>query len=168
MEAKATYVAPRAAYLEHLAQSLRRQDIDELEAVHGSGCDVAGILTRAVTISQHCVVGLSHDTGLPMVIFGVAPAAWDKNIGVIWMVGTDELFRHRRNLLVEGRLYVEEYLKTFRVLLNFVDVRNSASIRWLSRLGFTFAPPEPYGVRGLDFYLFTRRADGVRADVPPA
>lgn len=168
MEAKVTYVKPRRLYVEMLARHLRTADVQEIQAIHGEDCDIEAVLTRAVRVSDQCEVGISHDTGLPTLIRGVAPACWDETLGAIWMVGTDELFRYRRNLLLEGQQYVTAQLEHYRMLFNFVDVRNQESIRWLRRLGFQFDQPTPHGIMGRNFQRFTRWRDGVRATDAPA
>jgi hypothetical protein len=52
-------------------------------------------------------------------------------------------------------------LSLFPVLENMVDARNTKSIKWLKRLGFTFGPPLPHPHSGLPFYPFEMRQDHV-------
>lgn len=167
MEAKVTYVSPRLLYIEMLARQLREADVNELKAVHGGDVFIEDVLIRAARMSEDCSVGISHRTGLPVLVRGVAPAPWDPSVAAIWMVGTDEMHGYARNLLVEGKEYVQHWLKTYNMLFNYVDARNTASIRWLLRLGFTFGDPERYGVEGREFFRFGMRADGVHAESAP-
>lgn len=141
MEAKVTYILPRRLYIEMLARQLRTDDVNEMKAIHGEDVDIEAVLTKAVRMSDDCSVGISHRTGLPVLVRGIAPAVWDPRIAAIWMVGTDELHGYARNLLLEGREYVAGWLREYDLLFNYVDVRNTASIRWLLRLGFTFDDP---------------------------
>ncbi len=53
---------------------------------------------------------------------------------------------------------VARWLRTYRVLRNHVDARNSQAIRWLGWLGFTLKPAVPYGVARLPFHPFERSA----------
>lgn len=158
---KFTYVEPRPAYIEYLALHLRAADVAEIKAASGDDVQVENILHEANRISETCDVGISHRTGLPTLIRGIARL--DDSTGVIWMVATDELTEYPRYVLVEGRRFVEHHLANYDVLYNYADVRNTASLNWLERIGFTFDPPAPFGPAGLPFQRFERRRDGVRA-----
>ena len=45
-------------------------------------------------------------------------------------------------------------LKTYRVLTNYADARNTTAIRWLRWLGFNILPAIPFGLDGLPFHPF--------------
>ena len=64
---------------------------------------------------------------------------------------------HPRAFLRQSRIFVGLMLQTWSELANHVDARNRQSVRWLSRLGFTIGPAEPYGARGLPFHPFSMR-----------
>jgi hypothetical protein len=49
-------------------------------------------------------------------------------------------------------------LKAFPHLVNFVHAKNTTSVRWLRRLGFTLHEAVPYGALGEPFHPFELRA----------
>lgn len=97
----------------------------------------------------------------PIGLFGFAPFHRLSDAAAPWLVGTDTLLRFGGALNRYGKAYCAAALGEFRLLVNFVDVRNEASVRWLKRLGFTMGPPQPYGVQGLPFMRFEMRGDDV-------
>ena len=75
-------------------------------------------------------------------------------VGVPWMVTTDHIASDPRHFLRASRAVLGDMLRRHHTLLNYVDARNAAAIRWLSWLGFTIDEPVPYGVQGLPFRQF--------------
>lgn len=88
---------------------------------------------------------------------GVRPVEGVPGLATVWFVGTNEIQNHKREFLLDSRLYVDEVQQDFRVLTNFVDARNTSHIRWLKWLGFKlFNRVERWGARSLPFYEFAR------------
>lgn len=136
-----------------LAARLRSDDRRELQAVWGAGVDFASILAHAVRLSTHLWV--MEAAGEPIALFGVAPISLLQGVGAPWLLGTDAVKKQARTLVVKGRWYVALMDKEYPGgLCNFVDARNTLSVRWLRSLGFTLHPPAPYGGRGAPFHKF--------------
>lgn len=96
--------------------------------------------------------------GRVSMIFGVgAPVFADA--GTVWALGTDDLTRHPREMLIYGRAKIRELLEQFPVLENYCDARYKAAHRWLKRLGFTLSGPVPYGPHGEPFVKITIRKE---------
>lgn len=93
----------------------------------------------------------------PVCMFGVGPAVVLGNIGVPWLLATDELPQHWRTFLPLSQRYIANVIKDYSVLTNFVDARNSVSIRWLKWLGFDIMESVPFGPLGLPFHKFELR-----------
>jgi hypothetical protein len=136
----------------HLAENLREADRCELVALEGQGIDPFHVISRAVTMSSHVWAFVRVADNMPISLFGVAPMA--DHIGSPWMLGTEELYEHPRELVVFGRRYISLMTGAYPVLLNYVDARNEKSVRWLKRMGFQFADPEPLGPYGIPFHRF--------------
>lgn len=144
----------RTGDLDALLAGLRQADRDEVIAA--SGDDIASVLRDSVRSST--MVWVAEIGGELACIFGCAPL--DGLLGTRaapWMLGTDVLDRHPSALMKRCRGYVADMIRQYPHLLNFVDVRNVRSIRWLKRLGFTFYDAMPYGKAGLPFHLFEMR-----------
>lgn len=140
--------------IEAILAGLRQADYDEAlaglgdvaQAVLGSPKQSNWTLTFLVNGELACVMGLAPLDGM----LG--------RRGVPWMLGTDVVDRHPGALMKTCPRYIAGMLTQYPHLLNFVDARNTKSIRWLRRLGFTIHPAQPYGVAQLPFHLFEMRA----------
>jgi DNA phosphorothioation-dependent restriction protein DptG len=94
--------------------------------------------------------------GTPIAMWGVTPDAG--KVGRVWMLGTNELVSNRRirlRFLREVREYLQQLFKTYAVLWNCVDARNTVHVRWIQWMGFTFVAEHPnYGAEGRLFLEF--------------
>lgn len=111
-----------------------RSSLAALEtSFHGSDVVFAGLIDGEVSM-----------------IFGVgAPIFADA--GTVWALGTDNLTRHPREMLIHGRAKVRELLEQFPAMENYCDARYTAAHRWLKRIGFTLSGPVPHGPHGEPF-----------------
>ena len=71
-----------------------------------------------------------------------------------WLLGTPLLTHHTGDLVRLSRQYVAAWREHYPLLVNFVDARNTASIRYLKAVGFTLDEPAPFGHAGLPFHRF--------------
>ncbi|WP_428661374.1 hypothetical protein [Reyranella sp.] len=134
-----------------IAPRLRSADAQELLAATGSPPDVS----LPSTLRWHpSVVELE---GRPEAIMGCARL--DDIEGVPWFASTDVPVspRWRVAFLRYSRQVVDDWQRTFPLLHNFTDARNTVHHRWLKRIGFTFlARHERFGALGLPFLEFVR------------
>lgn len=132
------------------ASRLRAADRDELTAA--SGPDILATLRAALDLSgDFAFVAYEEE---PLALFGLASIAAPEGAAAPWMVGTPALLSKGRALMEIGRAYCVAAVQEAALLVNYVDARNTASIRWLQRLGFTLGQPEPFGVEGRPFIRF--------------
>lgn len=119
-----------------------RSPLSALEAsFYGSDVALAGLIDGEVSM-----------------IFGVGASVF-ADAGVVWALGTDNLTRHPREMLIHGRAKVRELLERFPVMENYCDARYTAAHRWLKRIGFTLSGPVPYGPHGELFVKITIRKE---------
>ena len=133
---------------------LRATDLAECQA-YGRGDTAAGI-EASVHRSALCWTGLID--GELAAILGCAPINMLTGIGSPWMLGTPVLDAHQRVLVRETPEYIARMLKAFPHLVNFVHAKNTTSVRWLRRLGFSLSEPAPFGPLGEPFHRFEKRA----------
>lgn len=146
------------ATLEHaasIAARLRQSDRDEL-AASGFG-DVAATVANGVITSPRSWV-LCVD-GVPEAIAGVSPVSLLGSLGSPWMVATDVMEAHQRAFLRVSRPVVKEMTRLYGVLVNYVDDRNTVSIRWLKWCGFEMGEPVAYGPFGMPFRRFMMKGE---------
>ena len=105
-------------------------------------------------------------------MYGVAELSILSNIGIPWLLGTDEIEQHSKYFLRQNRYYMKEIKKKYSYLVNFVDARNTVAIRWLEWLGFKVHETQPFGPDDMPFHRFElgkatvlRTENGVRANV---
>lgn len=137
-----------------LAANLRPSDLAECRA-YGRGDIAAGVISSA-NRSMLCWTGLVD--GELAAIIGVAPISVMSGIGSPWMLGTPVLDQHSRVLVRRTPEYIAKMLNAFPHLVNFVHAKNTTSVRWLRRLGFTLHAAQPYGALGEPFHPFEMRA----------
>jgi hypothetical protein len=130
---------------------VRQADIDEITEALGIPMEEA--LIDAVTDSLNAKKIVVD--GEVVAVFGDATYSILGSVGVPWLISTVHVERHARAFLKVCKPEVQGMLTRHSHLLNYVDARNTAAIRWLKWLGFTFAPAIPYGPKGFPFHPFT-------------
>ncbi len=116
-----------------LNDGLRKQDVDELAAQGNTPEDTLSI---AAHDSGHLCFTI-HVDGVAAAIFGVVPLA-SPGHGSPWLLGSDRVLTIPRELVREGRVWVDWLASVYPHLENYVDARNTVSIAWLKSMGFTF------------------------------
>lgn len=147
-------VPARASHVRTVARRMRQADRDEIEAASGSTPIHA--LTFSLRRSSRAWTGIIN--GRAELIFGVGDLNVLAGVASPWLLGTDEV---DRNFIAFARASIsarDQLLSRYAILRNFVDERNTASIRWLKWLGCTFS--EPIDLRGHSFRLFEFRRHG--------
>ena len=137
-----------------LSMQLREQDQQELMAMHGLDVDYKKVLETAIAVSKECWVAETHD-GQMICMFGVSVFNQDMNLGCPWLLGSDKVLKVARELIADGRFFVGQWRCQFDGLVNFVDTRNSASIRYLKKLGFMIHDAVEVGAMNKLFHPFT-------------
>ncbi len=126
---------------------------DKQEVWLSSGKSPKRCAFESFTHSKHTWVITVN--GHPECLFGVGESH-KPDVGVVWMLGTDEVPKHRKALLREARAWVEQMLDIYPTLYNLVHADNTVSIAWLKRLGFTLMLPMAHGPFGATFIPFFR------------
>lgn len=132
---------------------MRQADRDEIAA--GSGYSAAKAL--AFSLRKSSVAYTAMIDGVPEIMFGVGDINVLTRTGAPWLLGTDAVTTHYVAFLRRSVDWREQLLRRYRVLMNAVDDRNTASKRWLKWLGFTLSEPIPMGKRGTLFRVFELR-----------
>jgi hypothetical protein len=142
-----------------LAPKLREADLQEIRANLGE--EPLGVLERGVAWSDPCYAVVDGEDR-PLALFGVVPDSGCAEVGMVWLLGSDDLVSHPFFVLRNSRAWVKKLHGRYRVLWNFVDARNEIHIRWLRWCGFTFLRlVEKHGVEQRPFYEFRKvRDDG--------
>lgn len=126
----------RANFIDVLtvATNIREQDRREIELITGkpaksSVMDSWGRSKRTWA---------ARVDGRTVAIFGIGE---HNGKGIPWLLGTDDMVKHQRALLVDAQSVVDDMQAAYPTLFNWTHAENTVAIRWLKRLGFKFAPP---------------------------
>lgn len=136
-----------------LGLNMRLCDVEEVRACGHEPIEAA---LASVASSTLCWSAFAH--GELGCILGVAPVALMGGIGSPWMLGTPVLDANSRVLVRLTPRYIGAMLKDYPHLVNRVHAKNTTSLRWLRRIGFTVHPAAPHGPMGEDFHPFEMRA----------
>ena len=137
-----------------LAPKLRAADLQEIKA--NLGGDPLRVLQKGVAESDPCYAVVNEENE-PLALFGVVPDTGDSDVGLVWLLASDELAEHPFFVLRNTRKWVEKFQQRYRVLWNHIDARNELHIRWLQWSGFTLLRRiEHFGVEQRPFYEFER------------
>jgi hypothetical protein len=130
---------------------LRQADVDEIWSF--TGISPASAISYSLAFSEYARAILLD--GKPVVLFGVTgvPASHGKT-GVPWLVATEEIEKHPVRFYRMSKAVIATMRQKYDCLMNWVDIRNTLSIRWLKWAGFTVEEPEPWGVYGKMFHCF--------------
>ena len=144
------YVPTNVYYVNELVNNLRPADRAEVEAARGniSALQMWFDIKDAVTS-----VTALDDRKRVVCVYGVSRHPVQREVGVVWLLGTELLDKHMFQLCKEASAVVASWHKLFPILTNFTDLRNKRVLRWLQWLGFSFGPV--VDMRGHQFIQFT-------------
>ena len=136
--------------IEPIARDARQADRDEIE--EGCGQTIASALALGLRSSVAAHVIAWGDT--PLAAFGDVSYSPGAGIGIPWLISTNAIEQHPRAFLRICQPLVAQMMERHQTLVNYVDTRNTAAIRWLEWLGFGMGSPTPYGPKQLLFRQF--------------
>lgn len=136
MAAKIRLTKPTDSDLLELAQTLRQADVDELVLMTELSPFDAIVHSVNVSDPEFCFTVRANNRLLCI-------AGCTTN-GMPWLLATDLLADYKKSLTQIAAPVVMAMLLKYRSLHNVVDSRNTASIAWLTSLGFQFG--EPYAL----------------------
>lgn len=142
MASRVTFREPTLADVLHVARHMRPGDAAECAAL-GFASPLEA-LTRSIGASEASNVALFDDE--PACIFGVAALhqtalGSSRTHGVAWVLTSTAVDRHRREFLRWSPVMVEGMLSRYETLINVVDDRYHAALRWARWLGFSVSEP---------------------------
>lgn len=138
--------------IDSLKGHIRKADKEEVWA--SSHEDINMALDLSFRAAEVCFIGLLDDN--PMIAFGVVRPFLLSANGIIWMLATDDIEKRisKTALARRCREYISTMLQSFDLLYNFVDVRNTVTVKWLEWIGAEFDEPKPYGPDNMLFRKF--------------
>ena len=139
------------ATLEHIAlmsANVRKADRQEIFAAGGMSVEEA--LTKSIAMSGSHFTGFIDDKIVCM--FGIGEISMLKYQGIVWLIGTNEIEKHKKTFMQYSKGFIEKYKRDYSYMYNFVDSRNKLALAWLKWLGFKINKACPYGYEGRLFH----------------
>ena len=118
----------------------------------------AAAVPLSFDISRECFMVLPSNPGAdPFAIVGTVAAGQvpgEKNIGVIWMLTTDEIDDNAIAFARFSRPLAKLLLEPYDLTMNYVWNKNKKALRWLQWAGFRVLAPVQYGPFNEPFHPF--------------
>lgn len=133
-----------------LADNLRMDDIAEIWKSDHKTPETA--LLDGFTNSIICFTIERNEKAIAM--FGMVPHTILGNVATIWLLASPELEKGQRAFLRHSRQFIDIMLGHYPLLINYIDVMNQQSIKWLKWCGAEFGPVIPYGIEKVSFQYF--------------
>lgn len=138
------------ATLDHIKQiSPFIREADKKEVFASSGLEIEKALEQSISVDGYHYAGFIDEKLI--CIFGIGRIG---NIGVPYLIGTDEIEKHKRVVAIHSKGFIDKYKREFDYMVNFVDARNKLAIKWLEWLGFTIHEAQNFGFLNLPFHKF--------------
>ena len=136
-----------------LYPKIREADVEEVKAT--IGLDIKDGLMVSYLTSDEANTMVASDGDL-VGMFGISHTA-DPLVAGPWMLCTERLPEFSKTFMKLSKQWVIEKNNKNSILMNYVDVRNTTSIKWLKHLGFVLIKRiEDFGVGKKPFYEFVR------------
>jgi len=138
---------------EWLGANLREDDRREVETA--AGLPAEQVVPLSFDQSRECyTIRLSTQRQTvedePCVIFGVTDDPHNKDVGIMWLLGTPRMRRAALSILREAPKWLDHFNRIYTGgIHNFVDTRNDLHVRWLLLTGFAMG--DTYMLNGVPF-----------------
>lgn len=142
---------PTPEDVEFVIANIRDEDAAEIAAFDGGNVSDA-LLRETPDMDKNAFVW--ERQGQVHAIFGVNPVEDRDKVGVIWMLATNTFDDHFMAFAAACKVVVEEMIKDYEYVFNYVHADNIKSIKWLKWLGFDVRDAEPIGINGAEFHRF--------------
>ena len=150
-----SFIDATPKHADYLATRLRPIDALEVACV---GSTPERSLHLSLTLPNSKVLTAVDQQDTPLFMCGVSQSPEQPDMGVVWLLASKEIMKHKRHFLKMSMPIFDDFLKGYKALYNFVHKDNKTSIRWLEWCGCTVDKSQPYDVGGHPFYLLIKEA----------
>jgi hypothetical protein len=134
--------------------NMREEDKDECRAGGYTPFDAISLSYENSIVSYT----LLTPEGVPAAILGVSPSPLSPKFGLIWMLGTDDIRKHKFTFLRNCKPFLDTLYDELGMecLYNYTYAANSLHHSWIRWLGFTFLRQLDLPPTGQPFIEFVR------------
>ena len=144
------FKAPTPEAIKFIADNMRKADADEVWASNR----FTPLEALKLSVKKSNKSAVAYDGDIPLVVFGIVSIGFLSDVGVPWLLGTEQATKYVREFAKYSQGVVDEMMDNHTRLVNHVYVNNKVSIRWLKRLGFIIEDPKPLKTTGEMFHRF--------------
>ena len=125
-------VAPATIeHAERMAPFMRKEDRAEVSALGYTPVEALRASLAGSEVAETAVLGDSV-----VAMWGVAPQTQLGHKAFVWMLGTDLVPKHPRELLRGSKSFLEHIHQQYPLLECLVDTRYTKAVRWIKWMGF--------------------------------
>jgi hypothetical protein len=145
---EARIVTATKAHAAALELTLRPEERRELAASGGEGP------IGSLAVSVDAITALWGDEVVAMAGIGkpVHPTVGGPAVSVVWFLTGAGFPLRARHFMKPAKEVLRRFLETVGVLVNLIDARYEAAVRWAKWLGFEILPPIEWGRQGRKFH----------------
>ena len=107
-------------------------------------------LKDSVELSNESWALLHND--IVLCIWGLRHTSFFSTKSRIWLLCSDQVEYHKRFMWKEIKKVISSWKSSHKCLFNWMDKSNTMPKRWLTKLGFTFNPPDK---KGFQYFYWT-------------
>lgn len=125
-----------------------------MELMLSAGQSPEDLLEASFHASDKCFAWL--EDGVVLCVFGVVSYRKGQELGVPWMISSEEAVSKGKRLVRYCFEKIQELGRGYDYLYNYVHIDNHVAVRWLRWCGFIFLDPIPWGPEKALFYPFIK------------
>jgi hypothetical protein len=131
---------------------------DEREMMTAASTDDRDKAMWELVAESDVAVGVAECAEGVVALYGLATNnLMGPGVACPWMVATPLIYMHVRELMRYSRWFIDQALRVYPILMNYVDSRNTVHVRWLRHMGFHVYDTLPVFIRDVAFYPFDMR-----------
>ncbi len=137
---------------EELFEALREDDREELTLLDNNR---VGYIVKSIEASNcECTAYYGEDSKLLAVMGITNEVSPLLQAQCIWMLGTGELAKYKREFIVYGQEFLRPLKAKYARLCNFINIDNKLALTFITHVGAKLYEPIPYGRGGCSFVPF--------------
>lgn len=94
-------------------------------------------------------------------IFGISSIDLLSDTGYPWLITSTEIKKHTKIFLVGTKVVINEWMKQYSMLVQYIPSTFTAALRWLKWSGFKVGPGMNIGHGGTDIHEVTLRRNSL-------
>ena len=138
------FVVAKEEYIPAIVANISPDIKKELQLLRD--CDVEETIRDCIVNADEAWVALNEE-GI-ICLFGITRPSLLSEKGFPWLITTNLVKKHKKNLLKGARISIKYWLTKYESLENYIPVGLDRLLKWARWAGFTVYPAEAIGLKG--------------------